>query len=218
MRNSDDKLDVFIVPVDALEPNPWNPNEMDEATFQAEVASIQEFGFIVPVIARSVGKKRWQIIDGFHRWKAGKSLGYTELPIVQIDVDDDEAKELTIILNETRGRANPEKLAVLVRDLATRRERSRLDDILPFDRSHLDQMLTTRRDIDWSELDKRRANLGNEVRNDGEESEKWVEKTYRMPAAAALVIEEAIERVKEEEGVDQGWRALEMIAADFLAT
>jgi len=187
---------------------------MDEATFQAEVASISEFGFIVPVIARSVGKGRWQIIDGFHRWKAAKSLGFEELPIVQIDVDDDEAKELTIILNETRGRANPEKLAVLVRDLATRRDRARLDDILPFNRGYLDQMLSVRSDIDWSELEQRRSNL--EERR--EDTEKWVEKTYRMPAAAALVIDEAIEKVKELEDVPQDWRALEMIAADFLGT
>jgi hypothetical protein len=36
-----------------------------------------------------------------------------------------------------------------------------------------------------------------------------------MPGASAKVVDEAIARVRDE-GIDQDWRALEMIAADYL--
>jgi len=213
MRSDPEALTLHYVPARLLEPNPWNPNQMDEATFAAEVASIKEFGFVDPIIVREMGEV-YQIIDGYHRWKAATDIGYDELPIVVLDVDEDAAKELTIILNETRGRAVPERLEALVRDLASRRDRGRLDDILPFDTSHLDQMLAEKRQqVDWSELEQRRSSS-----DEKDEGETWVEKTYRMPAAAALVIEEAIERVKEMEEVPQDWRALEMVCADFLGT
>jgi len=224
MRSDSQDLTIVYIPVDRLEPNPWNPNEMDEATFRAEVASIQEFGFIDPLVVREVihhddplvqRGQCYQIIDGFHRWMGAKELGYTELPSLIIEASDDEAKELTIILNETRGRAEPKKLEALVKDLAERRDRSRLDNLLPFDRSHLDQMLDRRGDIDWSGLEERR----NSMEQGGKEDDvTWVEKTYRMPADAALVIDEAIEKVKEMEEVPQDWRGLEMICADFLGT
>jgi hypothetical protein len=39
-----------------------------------------------------------------------------------------------------------------------------------------------------------------------------------MPRSSASVIDEAIEKVMSEDGIDQDWRALEMIAADYLGS
>lgn len=205
-----------MVPAHMLRPNPWNPNRMTADMMKKERASIREFGFIDPITARIDGgsDEGWyQIIDGEHRWVAGKAEGIEEFPVIVLDVDEDEAKELTIILNETRGESEPDLLSGLLRDLAERRERIRMESLLPFDKGRLDQFLE-RREIDWEELDKRREDLS---KRQGK-TDQWVEKVYRMPAAAASVIDEAIERVREEEGVDQDWRALEMISADFLGS
>lgn len=45
----------------------------------------------------------------------------------------------------------------------------------------------------------------------------WVERTYRMPKEAAVVIDEAISRVRADSGEAKEWHALEYICADFLA-
>jgi hypothetical protein len=45
------------------------------------VASVQEFGFKIPIWARRNGA----IVDGFLRWKAAQKLGMTEVPILLCD-------------------------------------------------------------------------------------------------------------------------------------
>src|SRR5438045_6741 len=75
--------EAIVVPVDAIEPNPWNPNAMDKAMFEKELASIRKYGFVDPLTVREVdfiGHRHYEIIDGEHRWKAAKQLGYAELP------------------------------------------------------------------------------------------------------------------------------------------
>jgi ParB-like chromosome segregation protein Spo0J len=45
------------------------------------VASIREFGFKIPVLARSDG----EIVDGHLRLKAARKLGITEIPVILCD-------------------------------------------------------------------------------------------------------------------------------------
>jgi ParB-like chromosome segregation protein Spo0J len=192
-----------------LRANPWNPNRMDAAMYAKERASIREFGFIDPLTVRFMGNW-WQIIDGEHRWRAGIDEGMIEFPCVVLeDITEDEAKELTIILTDTRGSMQEDRLSALVKDLAERRDAVRLATILPYDRGRMDSLLE-KREIDWSELEKRRVQAK-------DETERWVERIYRMPVDAAGVVDEAIRKVREEEEIEQDWRALEFIAADFLA-
>lgn len=88
-----------------------------------------------------------------------------------------------------------------------------MEALLPYSKARLDQ-LTQRRTIDWDELDKRRAEVNKKVDRD---TDPWVERVFRMPRASAEVLDEAIRKVQEQDGADQPWQALEMIAADFLA-
>lgn len=198
---------------DSIIPNEWNPNEMSPEMMRKERASIREFGFIDPLTVMERDSS-FVIIDGEQRFTAGKAEGITTFPCIVLDVTDDEARELTIILNDTRGQFRDDRLSRLVQDLAERRERARLDHILPYDRGRIDQLLG-RREIDWSDLERRSA----ETKKTGdEESDPWVERVFRMPRSSAKVLDDALRRMEEEEGVDLPWRALEMIAADFLAS
>jgi len=204
-------LDIKMVHADFLEPNPWNPNVMSPEMMEKERASIREFGFIDPITCRKVGKM-WQIIDGEQRWTAAMAEDYETFPCIVLDVTEDEAKELTIVLNDTRGQFVESKLASLVQDLAQRREQARMESLLPYDKPRLDQ-LSNRREVDWSELEQKRKDHEDKERD----AEAWVERVYRMPRSSADVLDEAVSRVQEQEGIDQPWRALEMIAADYLA-
>jgi len=206
-------MKVLWVISGALRPNPWNPNVMTTEMFEKEVESIREFGFVDPLTVRSLGElpNVYQIIDGEHRWKAGMELGMEEFPCIVVDVDDDTAKQLTIVLNETRGQADEGKLATLVRDLAKKRDEAQLQRVLPYSPQRLRAMITNTDQIDWDALRDKRDKLK-------KDRERWVEKIYRMPVAAASVLDQAIERVRSEEGLDHDWQALEAIAADSLAS
>lgn len=201
---------VLMVTDELLEPNPWNPNVMTPEIFEKERASIREFGFVDPLTVRWIGD-RYQIIDGEHRWKAGRLEGYRTFPVVLLrDIDDETAKQLTIVLNETRGSPDKGKLAALVRDLAAKRDQAQLQRVLPYTAEQMRSMVTGMDQIDWDSLHQKRDQLK-------QDRERWVERVFRMPAEAAQVVDDAIERVKTQEGIETDWRALEMIAADSMA-
>jgi ParB-like nuclease family protein len=189
-----------------LVPNPWNPNRMDSEMFRKELASIKQFGFVNPIIARTFGE-HLQIIDGEHRWRAAKEIGMTEVPVTLVDgLSDADAKQLTIVLNETRGRADADLLGALLKDLLSEGvPKADLLDVMPFGPSQFDK-LTGLTDFDWSALETHR-----------DETTSWVERTYRLPRDAAAVIDDALAAAKGE-GELEDWQGLELIAADFLAS
>src|SRR5689334_1480631 len=57
-----------------------NPRKNDAAVDRM-VASIREYGFKIPVLARSSG----EVVDGHLRLKAARKLGITEVPIILCD-------------------------------------------------------------------------------------------------------------------------------------
>lgn len=107
----------LVVSPDKLKPNPWNPNSMTKEVMDAEKASIKKFGFVDPITVRESGKG-YEVIDGEHRWRAAKELKLKEVPVINMGIVKDEvAKQLTIVLNETRGKAKAKELAQLIQEL-----------------------------------------------------------------------------------------------------
>jgi hypothetical protein len=203
------------VPADSIRPNPWNPNAMSAEMYAKARASIRRFGFVDPVTVREVAD-HFQIIDGEHRWRAGLDEGLQTFPCLVLEgVTDDQARELTIILNDTRGEMQEDKLAALIQDLAKRRDEARLIELMPYDRSRIEQ-LRERRQIDWDQIEDRRNPVSRKRK--GTEGDPFVERVFRLPKSSAEVIDEAIARVRSEDDIEQDWRALELIAADYLGS
>ena len=67
-------------PIERLVEYPRNPRKNDKAVDRMS-ASIREFGFKIPVLARSDG----EVVDGHLRLKAGRKLAITELPVILCD-------------------------------------------------------------------------------------------------------------------------------------
>lgn len=161
-------LKIELVDYSSIEPNDWNPNKQNERALAAEKESILDHGFIVPVTVRPhpTKSKTYQIIDGFHRWKVigdviannlegngniAEIVKTKQIPVVVLDVDDANAKRLTIILNETRGRADMGELAILLGDLQTELG----DDLirgLPYSQGQLNELLSLS-EFDWNSLE-----------------------------------------------------------------
>ena len=71
---------VELWPIDKLVFYARNPRKNDAAVDRM-VASIREFGFKIPVLARSDG----EVVDGHLRLKAARKLGLTEVPVILCD-------------------------------------------------------------------------------------------------------------------------------------
>jgi ParB-like chromosome segregation protein Spo0J len=158
-------LDIQLLPIDKVHPNSWNPNKQSERQFEAEVESILAHGFLAPILVRE-SKKGFEILDGEHRRKAmsiiidKKMVGAKnipdlvaakQIPAIVIEVGDAQAKKLTVIMNETRGRAELGELAILLESISDEMG----DDLLvglPYSEKQLADLLSLS-EFDWDKLE-----------------------------------------------------------------
>src|SRR5512135_825616 len=136
-----------------LRPNSWNPNVMSEEDYGKALESIRRFGFVDPITVRDFETGGLEIIDGENRWRAAKDLGLREVPVIIVWVDDETAQQLTIVLNELRGRPDEARLAKIIAELNQHHPLDDLERVLPFRRAELAKMVATRREaVDWQAL------------------------------------------------------------------
>lgn len=84
-------------PIERLVPYARNPRKND-AQVDRMVSAIQEFGFRIPVVAKSTG----DVVDGHLRLKAALKLGLTEIPVVLADeLTDAQVKAFRILANRS---------------------------------------------------------------------------------------------------------------------
>ncbi len=92
---TNDDLRLTVLSTDVLEPNGWNPNEMDAEQFAELVAEVRHLGRICkPIIVRPEGD-RFVIVDGEHNWRAAREAGFNEVPCEVLETDEFEAMRQT---------------------------------------------------------------------------------------------------------------------------
>lgn len=98
---------VESVAVTQLKEHPRNPNRGD---LDAIEESINHNGFYgALVVQRSTG----YILSGNHRWKAAQRLKLNEVPVIYVDVNDDQALRILLADNRTSELAHRDPLALL---------------------------------------------------------------------------------------------------------
>jgi hypothetical protein len=80
MTTAPDSLEIQTWSIDRFVPYARNPRKNDAAVDRM-CSSIREFGFKIPVLARSDG----EVVDGHLRLKAAKKLRITEVPVILCD-------------------------------------------------------------------------------------------------------------------------------------
>lgn len=130
-----------VVSVEEVKPNTFNYNKQSDFIFEKMRKSLQEFGFVDPILVRSANEKGplgfLEVIGGEHRLKAATDMGYTQVPVRDIGaVSDAQAKKLCIVLNETKGRPDNDALASLISSLNEEVGLKELD-VLPYDESEM---------------------------------------------------------------------------------
>jgi ParB family chromosome partitioning protein len=110
------------VPVESLEPNPYQPRGPAAPEALAELAaSIRESGMVQPILVRRAGA-RYQIIAGERRWRAAKLAGLVRVPISVRDVASGQEQsllEMALIENIQREDLNPVETATAFARMST---------------------------------------------------------------------------------------------------
>ncbi|MFC3148588.1 ParB/RepB/Spo0J family partition protein [Piscinibacterium candidicorallinum] len=93
--------------VEQLEPGKYQPRTRMDETALAELAdSIRAQGLMQPILVRSVGAERFEIIAGERRWRASQLAGLAEVPVLIRDVPDENAAAMALIENIQREDLN----------------------------------------------------------------------------------------------------------------
>lgn len=115
MSNTVISGDTKNVPIGSLKPYGKNPRKGNIKAIADSLAINKQYRPIV------VQKSTMQILAGNHTWLAAKKLGWKEISVVFVDVDDKAAKRIVLADNKTSDLAEYDEqiLAEVLRDLAT---------------------------------------------------------------------------------------------------
>lgn len=204
-------MKITLISVDQIIPNDYNPNVVSQDILAKLGAEIAHKGLCEPIIVRRRGNG-YEVVDGEHRWRICRDLGWTEIPCVIQDYDDSEAKIKTLQLNYMRGSVIPLKLAALIHDLSKEIKLEDLAKRLPYEEPQL---------MDNLELLKLPEGFADTLEEQAKKDEE------EMPSVVSFVLYKSQLKKLEEaikialEAVPQGTKnarafALELICAYFI--
>ena len=101
-------MEIVKVDINELICPEYNPRQITDDEMEKLKNSINEFGYIDPIIVNSVNN---HIVGGNQRYECLKSLGYNEIDVIFIEEPDiNREKALNIALNKISGEWDETKL------------------------------------------------------------------------------------------------------------
>lgn len=97
------------IPVGAIVPNPKQPRSVfDEEALEELKVSIQEVGFLQPIVVRQIeDDETYELVMGERRWRAAQAIGRTHIPAIVRDTRDDAMLRDALLENIHRANLNP---------------------------------------------------------------------------------------------------------------
>ena len=129
-------MKIKFVDPELLKSAAYNPRQISREELNKLIKSIKQFGFVDPALVR---KQDNMIVGGHQRVKAAQELGLKEIPVVYLDITENDAKLLNVALNKISGDWDEDKLTELLAELQFFDD---VDELLTgFDEDELDQLL-----------------------------------------------------------------------------
>ena len=175
--NTLEALRVFYIPHGMISPNQYNPNRQSEFEFELLLKSMSEDGFTQPIVTRplftdvqareAMGlpadashkdidwleaarrlKSGFMVVDGEHRWKAARELGYADVPCVVTYMTDAQMRIATLRHNRARGTEDIALTAEVLRDLEKLGALDHAADSLQMDDVEIQKLLSEATAVD----------------------------------------------------------------------
>lgn len=105
--------DIVRIPVDMVEPNPYQPRmSFDNEALNELADSIRTLGLIQPITVRRKSDDRFQIISGERRFRACRLCNMEMIPAYVMEADDQGMLEMAIVENIQRENLDPIEVAM----------------------------------------------------------------------------------------------------------
>jgi DNA modification methylase len=134
-----DKYTIVKCKLSELVKPPYNPRTIDKEEYAGLKESLKTFGYVDLLV---VNKRNNHIVGGNQRSEALKELGYTEIDVIEVDLDDKQERKLNVVLNSQAisGKYDDLKLSEILEELKLDDdyESLRLDKLEPLDLSDVE--------------------------------------------------------------------------------
>lgn len=99
-----ENLQVEQVPIEQLKSADYNPRKWSVGARKGLTESLDQFGFVQPIVANSAPNRKGVIIGGNFKLDIAKSKGMKTVPVVWVNIPDiAKEKELNLRLNKNQG-------------------------------------------------------------------------------------------------------------------
>ena len=111
-------MQVQKIKINRINPALYNPRKNlkpDDAEYQKLLSSMDEFGYVDPLIWN---KRTGNLVGGHQRFKILLAKGLEEIDVSVVDLEPEKEKALNLALNKAQGMWDNEKLAALLDELS----------------------------------------------------------------------------------------------------
>jgi len=159
MRENRIQNRVSSIPIDRLTAHPNNPSRMSKRSFARLVRNIERTGRYEPLVVRPCPARSchscesrnpeaggqakhgcFEIINGHHRCRALRELGYKSIDALVWDLNDAETDILLCTLNRLKGSDVLDRKLALLKRLNRNMEAREMAKILPFTPSQIERL------------------------------------------------------------------------------
>lgn len=152
--------DVKMLKPSNISANDYNPNVQSEDEFNMLKDSIRQDGFTSPILVREMTEQDLEahenpdkgdlpnpdadyvIVDGEHRFKAGRDLGLSEIPSAVSGMNRDQAMKSTVRHNEATGDHQADLMGEMMEELDDKGALDEFQQDLGFSDEDVDQMMS----------------------------------------------------------------------------
>ncbi len=145
VTDASSELELEYVNIDDLRMADYNPRSISQIELQKLARSIEEFGFVDPIIVNRRSMKSGHpnegptIVGGHQRVRAAILLGWKQVPAVFVELTPGGEKALNLALNRIQGEWDGTLLADVLAEL---QEDTSIDVLLSgFDQGEIDRLV-----------------------------------------------------------------------------
>lgn len=188
------------IPLDQIDTNAWNPNEMPEFMAGKLRESLRTFRQVVEIQVREKPDGRFEVIDGEQRLAALKDLGAKEALCNVVDFGDSLSKLMTVAMNEIHGEYDPQKMGEALNELQISPDWKDFEATVPFTEAQLESLSAL------AYVDSNPVEIDPPVPKGGAGAapeKAWIDIKVSVPTEDLIETELMISRVKDHLGIEK---------------
>lgn len=112
MADKKEKIEIVYKPIDDLIDSEYNPKKCTPKEEHDIRNSVETFGIVDPLIVNTYPGRENIIVGGHQRKRIAKSMGFSEVPCVEVYLTPDREKELNLRLSKNTASIDEALLAV----------------------------------------------------------------------------------------------------------